>query len=182
VRDPSDVRVRLERRSDEQDVTALLGRAFVGEIPGELAQRLRRDGLHVPSLTAVACRGSHVIGTLMMSRVAVDRQGERFEALNLTPFAIDPSCQGRGVGRTLITWVLAAAEQTEYPLVLLEGDPAHYARYGFERSTQYGIARPSARIPEPAFQVRLLPAHRPELHHGVAVYPSIFYELGAVGP
>lgn len=177
-----DLSVRPELPGDEPSVTALLRKAFGGEVPAALAKRLRSDGLHVPALTGVAWQGSRLVGSLMISRVQVSVGGASFDALNLTPFAVEPASQGRGIGRALMTWALAAAEETPYPLVLLEGDPAHYARYGFERSTEHGIARPSERIPEPAFQVRLLPAYRPDLHRGVAVYPSAFHELGAIGP
>ncbi|MBB3676435.1 hypothetical protein [Modestobacter versicolor] len=66
------------------------------------------------------------------------------------------------------------------PAVFLEGDPAYYGRLGFVAGAGLGFRRPSLRIPEPAFQAVLLPAHEPWMT-GTFVYPDVFWRHDAVG-
>src|SRR6476661_1907014 len=53
-------------------------------------------------------------------------------------------------------WVDASLRSLDAPLVFLEGDPAFYSRLGFVAAGPLGFIRPSARIPEPGFQVKRL--------------------------
>jgi putative acetyltransferase len=182
VSDVAGLTIRPERSSDEDAVDELLRRSFGDDVPARLARRLRADGLFVPSLTTVACTDRQLVGSLMMSRLIVRGDEHDFEVLNLTPFAVAPAQQGLGIGRRLMAWSLQAAERTAYPLVVLEGDPRHYRRYGFVRSSDHGIQRPSEKIPASAFQVRPLVAHRPGVHRGAAIYAPAFHELGVIGP
>jgi putative acetyltransferase len=65
-------------------------------------------------------------------------------------------------------------------VVFLEGEPAYYGRLGFVPGAGAGFRRPSLRIPEPAFQAALLPAHEPWMT-GTLVYPDVFWRHDAVG-
>jgi putative acetyltransferase len=79
--------------------------------------------------------------------------------------------------------VAAAIEQARTlggPALFLEGSPAYYGARGFERGSAHGFARPSPRIPDPAFQVVLLPGHEPWMR-GPLVYCHPFWEHDCVG-
>ena len=65
----------------------------------------------------------------------------------------------RGIGTALIAAAVAAAAETGAPALFLEGAPSYYSARGFRRADELGFERPSVRIPAPAFQVTVLPAH-----------------------
>ncbi|MFA9430449.1 GNAT family N-acetyltransferase [Egicoccus sp. AB-alg2] len=175
--------VRTADPGDHARVRAVLLAAFDDDVPARLVDRLRRDpGAVVAGFEFVAEFDGAVVGHTMLSRVPVD--GDRpFTALNLTPLAVAPDRRRRGIGRRLVEHALAVVEQDgRFPLVVLEGDPRHYLRYGFRRASEAGLQRPSPAIPDEAFQYRPLAGHDPAGHRGRVVYPEVFHELGAVGP
>lgn len=88
-------------------------------------------------------------------------------------------CQGRGVGAALVRTALARAEEPECPIVLLEDDPGHYARFGFVEAT-LPFRKPSLRVPDPAFPCVLLAAYERWMTDTL-VYPEIFWRHDAVG-
>jgi predicted N-acetyltransferase YhbS len=102
--------IRPERAEDVDAVGGLLRRAFAdAPVVATLAHRLRTDGLFVPAMTFVAEHDGRLIGQLMLSRVeVVDDDGGRWQALNLTPLAVDPPHDGRGVASALVHHALAA--------------------------------------------------------------------------
>jgi putative acetyltransferase len=176
--------IRQERSDDHDAVDGLLRAAFVDDdVPARLASLLRERGLHEPELTFVADDEGRIVGHVMLSRLAVARDGDAgLEALNLTPLAVAPDAQGRGIGRRLVEHAVRMAATTTYPLVILEGDPRHYHRYGFRTASAAGLTRPSERIPDEAFMFLPLPAYDPVVHRGAVAYPAPFHELDAFGP
>ena len=52
-------------------------------------------------------------------------------ALVLGPLAVDASCRDLGIGAALMTHALAAAKARGHRAVILLGDAAYYARFGF---------------------------------------------------
>jgi putative acetyltransferase len=105
----------------------------------------------------------------------------RVDVLCLSPLSVAPEFRGQGIARKLVTHGLAALQSRPEPLVVLEGDPAMYSRFGFRPASEFGAERPSDLIPEAAFQAVPLPAYRPELS-GRVEYPQYFFDIGAVGP
>ena len=71
-------------------------------------------------------------------------------------------------------------EDRGVPLVFLEGPPDYYRRVGFVPALDQNFRKPSLRIPDPAFQVRMLPAYQPWMT-GTLVYPQAFWDHDAVG-
>jgi putative acetyltransferase len=160
--------IRRERSDDHDAVDGLLRAAFVDDgVPAPLASLLRERGLHEPALTFVADHDGRIVGHVMLSRLRVGRDDDAgFEALNLTPLAVAPDAQGHGLGRRLVEHAVRMAGTTGYPLVILEGDPRHYHRYGFRTASAAGLTRPSERIPDEAFMFLPLPAHDAGVHRG----------------
>jgi putative acetyltransferase len=66
------------------------------------------------------------------------------------------------------------------PAVFLEGDPAYYARMGWERAGAHGFTAPSPRIPPAGFQVVRLPAWQSWMV-GPVVYNDTFWTSDFVG-
>ena len=86
------------------------------------------------------------------------------------------------MARSLVEHALRAADRAGAPFVVVEGDPAHYHRYGFRTASAHGLRRPSPLIPDAAFQVRPLTGFDPQAHVGDVRYPDPFLELHAFGP
>ena len=128
----------------------------------------------------VAVDQDTVVGYVSLTRGWLDADRELVEAWVLSPLAVAPDHQRRGIGAALVAeaerWTRAAG----VPLLFLEGDPGYYARLGWAPAHEHGLVRPSERIPEPACQVRLLDAYVPWMR-GRLVYPDVFWRHDAVG-
>ena len=178
------IEIRVQHEDEWDAVVALVDDAFAPHRnAGDLARAIHRSDGWRPDLSFVAADpGTGALaGQVLFSTVAMRTGGETVDVLTLTPLAVAAPYRGRGLARRLVEHGLAACARRDEPLVVLEGDPAMYARLGFRPAAGLGIERPSELIPEPAFQVVTLPAYRPGLH-GRVEYPAYYYEVGAVGP
>lgn len=176
------VTIRPEQPTEQDTVRELVGRAFGRELEMCLLDRLRNSPGYLPELSLVAVERGRVVGHVLLTRIPVllPERGAA-EVMMLSPLAVHPDAQGRGIGRALVSAAVESAEARGDALIVLEGDPALYSRFGFEPASTHGIERPSHRIPDAAFQVKRLAAHDPALA-GAVLYPAALWELGAVGP
>jgi putative acetyltransferase len=141
------------------------------------AERIRASEAFIPELALVAEDASGVIAHVMLSWVAVEG-GSRPRILNLTPVSVRPDRQRIGVGSRLIRDALRRAEQAGEPAVMVEGIPAYYPRFGFERASALGFVAPYPAIPDDAFMIKRLRGYRADLA-GRIVYPDAFDALGS---
>jgi putative acetyltransferase len=118
-----------------------------------------------------------VVGYVMLSWVSL-RGSARDRILNLTPLAVRSDRQRTGVGARLVASALALADEAGEPAVLVEGVPAYYPRFGFERASALGFRPPHDGIPDAAFMVKRLAAWDPAIA-GRVVYPPAFDVLAA---
>lgn len=83
--------------------------------------------------------------------------GAEHRITTLSPLAVAPEHQRRGIGSALAAQAIARADALGEPLIVLEGSPTFYRRLGFEHSVPYGIEieLPSWAPPEPAQVLRL---------------------------
>ena len=172
-----DLVIRQERPLDRDRIDLVLRLAFAGERVVRLVELIRASSNWLAELSFVALVGGEVVGYVLLSRV--EFEGESGEVLTLSPLAVHPDHAGRGIGSALMRRALADAEQRG-AVVVLEGDPDFYRRFGFEPASQHGIERPSALIPDAGFQVHA--NTRVPLPRGKVVYPPAFWVAGAVGP
>lgn len=121
-----------------------------------------------------------VVGHVQLSRSWVDARQALVDALVLSPLSVAPEHQGQGVGTALLAAAVAQAEALRAPAVFLEGDPGFYSARGWRAGGELGFTKPSARIPDLAFQVVLLPAYEPWMT-GALVYCEPFWALDCVG-
>ncbi len=170
--------IRPERVADRPAIAEVVRAAFVKH-PDEVAtfvERIRASEEFVPELALVAEDASGVIAHVMLSWVGLE-SSSRSRILNLTPMSVRPDRQRAGVGTWLITEVLGRAEQAGEPAVMVEGIPAYYPRFGFERASALGFIAPHPKIPDEAFMVKRLAGYTPDLA-GRIVYPAAFDVLG----
>jgi putative acetyltransferase len=171
----SDVLVRAEDAADHEGVARVVAAAFRSEAHARLVEALRASPGFIAPLSLVAVRDGRVVGHVMISLVGLVRpDGLEQQVPSLSPLAVDPDEQRRGIGSALVRAVTGAAQERGEALVVLEGDPAYYGRFGFEPAAAHGIEidLPSWAPPEAA-QVLPLGADRP-LPCGRVVYPPPF--------
>ena len=165
------VEIRRERPEDTEAVFALVEAAFGDRSVAEFAQRIRASAGYVPELAFVADEDGEIVGHTMLNYVAIENHERRL--LNLTPMSVRPDRQRRGIGIALVRTAVAAADERGEPLVLVEGVPDYYPRFGFRSATALGLERPDERIPDEAWLALPLRAFDPKLR-GRVIYPSFF--------
>jgi putative acetyltransferase len=173
--------VRTETAADHAAVAAVVTAAFEGR-PEEalLVDLIRRSDGFDPDLTLVADDGGEVVGHVVFSRVGFEGTGPA-QVYCLAPLSVHPDRQRRGVGSALTREGLRRLDERGEPMVILEGIPAYYPRFGFEPASAHGIEPPDPGVPDEAFLVRLLGSYRPGMK-GRVTWPPAFHESGCVVP
>jgi putative acetyltransferase len=174
--------LREERAGDRQAVRDLDLRAFGdhGLVVADLVDTLRDTVTPEDGLSLVAERDGQVVGHVMFTRSLLDAPRRLVDVQVLSPLAVTPELQQRGIGSALVRHGLRVLAERGVPLVFLEGDPGYYARFGFVPGAGLGFRKPSLRIPDGAFQVIRFPAHEPWMT-GTLVYAEPFWRHDAVG-
>ncbi|GAB2472694.1 hypothetical protein GCM10027063_12040 [Promicromonospora xylanilytica] len=177
----SDWRIRPERPEDFAAVRRVLVAAFGDDEVADGVDRIRTSWIHRPATSLVAVRGEglaeELVGCVMIDGCTLTGEaGERTAAM-LTPLAVSPGHQRRGIGAALVRAALAGAEVAGEPLVVLEGSPAHYGALGFLPARDHGIEMHLPEwAPAEAAQVYLLPAYDPQDPglRGTVAYPPVY--------
>jgi putative acetyltransferase len=172
--------IREEGPQDAAAVRRLLTSAFgdtgqVADLAEALATRVAG-----PRAALVAEAEGTVVGHVQLSAGWIDADPRLVEALVLSPLGVEPAHQRRGIGQALCNAALEHARRLEVPAVFLEGDPGYYARLGWQRASGRGFTAPSKRIPDPGFQVAILPSWRPWMV-GAVVFNDTFWMFDRVG-
>ena len=121
--------LRPQTAADQPAINRLDARAFGPGRYARSAYRLREGVLPEASLSFVACVGTLLVGSNIMTRI---RCGDA-PALLLGPLTVDPAFQKGGIGEALMNRSLQAAQAGGHALVLLVGDLRYYGRCGFNR-------------------------------------------------
>ncbi len=134
----SPFRIRDEQPRDAVAREALLDRSFGLERIAKTCERLREGRLPAQGLSFVATSGATIVGTLRFWHVAAGNRA----ALLLGPLAVDAAHRSVGIGRALIGHGLARAKARGHAGVILVGDAAYYARFGFARGPVEALTLP----------------------------------------
>ncbi len=135
--------LHLEQPHDAPAVETLLDRCFGRGRRHKTSYRYR-DGVpprgdlcHVAEDT-----DGGLVGAIRYWPLRLDCSGVQEPALLLGPLAIEPALQGRGIGRALVFHTLDKTKDGSSGPVFLVGEPAYYARFGFEPAPG-GIVMPN---------------------------------------
>ena len=161
--------VRAESEADYAAIRTIVDEAFGDTITGDLVDAIRRSPRYVPELSLVAVSQGQSLGHVMSSYIDIV-PGTR-PVLQVGPLAVTPSQQQRGVGSALMEETIRLADARGEPLLLIEGNPKYYGRFGFTRADEVGIEPPAEALGPQYFMLRALSAYDPGLH-GRAVYPA----------
>ncbi len=170
--------VRPESAQDRDEIARVVTAAFGSPAEAMLVEAIRASAEYIADLALVATLDDAVVGHVMISRCTLRTDATTASIVMLSPLAVDPTHQGNGVGGLLVTTATALADAHGEPLVVLEGDPRYYSRFGFLPASSHGIELPLPDwAPEAAAQVKPLTNDDPSLR-GTVVYPASFDVLG----
>jgi putative acetyltransferase len=110
--------------------------AFGRPQEARLVAALREMGSITLSLIALLDEG--VTGHVLFSPVTLEPEITKVRGAGLGPLAVSPAYQRSGIGGQLILAGLEELRRDGFDLVVVLGDPAYYARFGFEPAVHYG--------------------------------------------
>jgi putative acetyltransferase len=170
--------IRPETTADRDSIREVVSAAFSSSVQADLVDVIRLSAAYVPGWSLVAVVDGRVVGHVMVSLATLRDGADERAVANLSPLSVHPDHQHRGVGAALVRDVVAVVDASGEPLLVLEGDPAYYSRFGFEPSAPNGIRiqLPEWAAPEAA-QVLRLGAYDASWR-GDVVYPPAFDDLG----
>jgi len=182
--------VRAARAEDAPAIRAVLAACFPTEAEARLVELLRAAG-HLP-VSLVAEEAGRIIGHVAFSPVsqgpdAVVGAGPggtaaggaaacgTLRGAGLAPLAVLEAHRKRGVGAELVRAGLEACTTTGFEWIVVLGDPAYYARFGFRPAAAAGLHDEYGG--GPAFQVlELRPGSLPA-REGLVRYAPEFASL-----
>ena len=130
--------------------------------------RALRDASEL-TLSIVAEEQGQVVGHVALSPVTItDRNGHKAEGwYGLGPISVLPQRQGQGIGSRLMEQALSELRAMQAAGCVLLGDPAYYARFGFQ--ARAGLQLPG--VPPGYFMALAFDGPVPE---GIAHYSDAF--------
>jgi putative acetyltransferase len=131
-----------EKAHDHALIRAVHLAAFPTPEEADVVDRLRTNGRSVISL--VSRVDETVVGHVLFSPVTIhevdgDQETARGRGLGLAPVAVLPKFQRRGIGSALIETGLTRCREIGVSFVVVLGDPAYYARFGFVPASLYRL-------------------------------------------
>ncbi len=128
------MKIRKANTSDLEGIRRLYLEAFGDEenvLVANLACELLEAATTPETISLAAEEGNRVLGHVAFSPVHSKQAGELFAYL-LAPLAVLPSHQKQGAGKKLIEEGFKELTQRKTKTVLVYGDPAYYAQFGFK--------------------------------------------------
>ena len=163
--------IRTATPDDNDAILAVHRAAFGDDDVPHLVEELWASEWYVPELAFVAEEDGRVVGHVMNTWNSVE--GSNAPVLQLSPLGVLPEYQGRGHGSALVRASLDAVRTRGEPLLLVEGNPKYYGRFGFVRADELGLLPPPEALHDWAFQVAVLDPSA-DLPQGRVVYTPPF--------
>jgi putative acetyltransferase len=175
---PDNVRIRAETPDDAEEIDLVELAAFEDPQIPPLIAAIRASSGWIPDLALVAERSGSLIGHIVVSRTTLEADdGTTVPILMLSPLGVLPVEQSRAVGSALIGAALDLADQRPEPLMIVQGHPDYYPRFGFVRGRTIGIVPPEhLGAIDRAWMARRRPGSDSALA-GRVVYPPAFLAL-----
>ncbi|MFN3881360.1 MAG: GNAT family N-acetyltransferase [Nitrincola lacisaponensis] len=126
--------------SDRQEIEALFTRTFSdsegeseGKLIGHLVHELMNETETDDMFGFIATEQGQIVGCIFFTRLSF---GAPVKAFMLSPVAVDPGHQRRGVGQKLINFGIQHLREQGVGLIFTYGDPNYYSKVGFEHVPQ----------------------------------------------
>jgi predicted N-acetyltransferase YhbS len=115
--------------------------ALIGNLARELLAKTAARDLYC----FVAVDGEVIVGGIIFSRLTFE---EDIPVFILAPVAVHSDYQGKGIGQQLINHGLKALKEDGVSVVVTYGDPAFYAKVGFQALSPR-VIRPPLKLSQP---------------------------------
>ncbi|WP_165852174.1 GNAT family N-acetyltransferase [Chryseobacterium pennae] len=142
------ITIRKEEVKDYEAVFKLTEEAFRDMEHSDhqehfLVEKLRKSEAFIPELSLVA-EDEHgiVAGHILFTKLMIENGLETFESLALAPVSVKPDFQNQGIGGQLIREGHLRAQKLGYQSVILIGHEEYYPRFGYEKTSNFGISFP----------------------------------------
>ena len=195
--------VRAETGADRDTIRHVIDEAFGDTKTNRIVDGIWVSDRFVPELSLVAVSGDQTVGHVISSyvdfvpvakrpvrakrgpgegvrgnrEVSPPPNAQLTRVLQVGPLAVVPSHQRQGVGTALMEETIRIADERGEPLLLIEGNPKYYGRFGFTRADEHGVEMPPESHGAPYFMIRPLAAFDPAIR-GRAIYPPETFLLG----
>jgi len=118
-----------------------------------------------------------LVGQIMVSGLPLATDHGELPILVLSPLGVAPDHQNAGIGEALTRAALAIADRRPEPVIVVQGHPTYYPRFGFVRARTLDILPPEhLGAIDKAWMARPAPTWTP-IVRGRVTYPSYFAEL-----
>lgn len=140
--------IRQEETRDHQQVFRLTEEAFRDMEHSDhqeqfLVERLRNSDAFIPELSLVAeNENGEIAGHILFTEIKIENETESFGSLALAPVSVKPEFQNRGIGGQLILFGHLIAKELGYTSVILIGHENYYPKFGYEKTSNFGISFP----------------------------------------
>ncbi len=136
--------IRRETKSDFEKIYNLVKIAFqTANVSNgkeqDFVNELRNSENYIPELALVAEDDDRLIGHIMLTKNYISNEDSKFETLLLAPISVALEYRDKGIGSLMINESFKMARNMGYSSVVLVGDPAYYSRFGFMKTTTFGI-------------------------------------------
>ncbi len=136
-----------ETAPDAPYIEKLHARAFGPGRFARTASRMREKGEYDARLSFVARVETLLVGSIRQTPVKIGA----LSGLLLGPLTVDPTFEGKGIGKALMERSIQTARELGLKFIVLVGDAPYYARVGFKPMPMGKL-----KLPGPANPSRLL--------------------------
>lgn len=147
------ITIRKEEEKDYEEVFKLTKEAFKNMEHSDhqehlLVEKLRKSEAFIPELSLVAEDENGIIADhILFTKLIIENGKEAFDSLALAPVSVKPEFQNQGIGGQLIREGHRIAQKLGYQSVILIGHEEYYPKFGYEKTSNFGISFPFE-IPE----------------------------------
>lgn len=175
-----DIKIRQEIEKDYDLTEAVVERAFKDAEYSDhaehfLVDKLRKGDAFIPELSLVAESDGEIVGHLMLTKLVIENEENRYESLGLAPVSVLPEYQNKGIGSKLIRESLEIAKEKGFKSIMVLGHHKYYPRFGFKPASTWGIKAPFD-VPDESFMALELDVGSLEGVWGTVIYSREFME------
>lgn len=171
------IEIRPEIPADRARIRELMIEAFTKSEFGHQGEADIYEALQklASSRCWVAVSEDTVVGQITFSEAAICGAKDQVQGMALGPIAVDPTHQGKGIGRQLIEFGLSELDQSDTLFVIVAGEPTLYSKFDFVPAIRFGIRHGFKEMPQEVFFIRTSqPKRISSLGPGLAYYGPAF--------
>lgn len=155
------IHIRQEVPTDYEEVFNIVEAAFKtmpfsDQTEQFLVERLRKSESFIPELSLIAEKEAEIVGHILLTKIRIVSEKESYDSLILAPVSVKPEYQNQGIGGQLIRAAHEKAKELGYKSVVLLGHKDYYPRFGYEKTSKYGIELPFGAAEEYCMVVELV--------------------------